>query len=116
MVGNKMYLQPRGTVIDGICDLIEIQSGKITFSDTQNGVIHFRVIMYGSKWEMKFTVEDIGKNRSFVRLEVESDKSHEKFIHREFTLLDTFLITGAEMEIENMQQYPNGGEPRPRNK
>ena len=42
---------------------------------------------------------DIGKNRSFVRLEIESEKSHEKFINREFALLDTFLITGAEMEM-----------------
>jgi len=97
VVGKKVYLQPRGTVIDGICDLIEIQKGKITYSDTPNGVIHFRVIMYGSKWELKFTVADIGKNRSFVRLEIESDRSHERFINREFTLLDTFLITDAEI-------------------
>jgi len=108
VVGHKVYLQPRGTVIDGICDLIEIQSGKIIFSDTPNGVIHFRVVMYGSKWELKFTVADIGKNRSSVRLVVESEKSHEKFIQREFTLLDTFLITGAEIEIENMQRAFRG--------
>ena len=99
MVGSKVYLQPRGIVIDGICDLIEIQNGKTTLSDTPNGIIHFSVIMYGSKWELKFTVTDIGKNRSFVRLEIESEKSHEKFISREFALLDTFLVTGAEMEI-----------------
>ena len=99
MVGKKVYLQPRGTVIDGICDLIEIQNGKVTLSDTPNGIVHFRVAMYGSKLELKFTVADIGRNRSFVRLEIVSDRSHERFIQREFTLLDTFLVTGAEIEM-----------------
>jgi hypothetical protein len=99
VVGKKVYLQPRGTVINGICDLIEIQNGKITLSDTPNGIVHFQVIMYGSKWELKFIVADIGQNRSFVRLEIESERSHEKFMHREFTLLDTFFFSFAEIEM-----------------
>ena len=99
MVGKKVYLQPMGTVIDGICDLIEIQKGKVTLSDTIHGIVHFLVRMYGNKWELKFKVTDIGKNRSCVQLEVESERSHKGFINREFTLLDTFLITGAEIEI-----------------
>jgi len=107
VVGKKVYLQPKGMVINGICDLVEVQKGRITFSDTPGGVVHFLVKMYGAAWELKFTVTDLGQNRTCVRLEVESEKGQEKFIHREFALLDSFLITGAEIEAaEKAAQQP----------
>ena len=100
MEGKKIYLQPMGTVIDAINDLIEMQKGRITYSDTPNGVVNFAVKMYAFKWELRFTVQDIGKNRCHVLLEiVGEERGREKFVRREFALLDTFLITGAEVEL-----------------
>jgi hypothetical protein len=60
--------------------------------------------MYGNKWELKFSVTDLGQNRTLVRLEVESDRKHEHFIHRELVLLDTFLATGVEIELTEQER------------
>jgi hypothetical protein len=70
-----------------------MQKGKITFSDTPNGRVHYYVRMYGARWEMKFAVADIGKSRSSVRLEIgDETKNNAKLIQRQFALLDSILV------------------------
>ncbi|MCL2300279.1 MAG: hypothetical protein FWC27_09075 [Firmicutes bacterium] len=101
MTGRKIYLQPRGMLIQAICDLAELQRGKYTFSDSPNGIIHFLVKMYYNRWEFKFTVKDIGQNRSGVELALEGQtKSVGGIINREFALLDSMLTIGAEIDLE----------------
>ena len=100
MGGKKIYLQPVVTLISAVNDLIEIQKGRITFSDTPNGKIHFLVKMYAFKWELRFSVKDIGLNRCQVELKISGEQSgHEKLINREFALLDSMLISLAEIEL-----------------
>ena len=106
MNGKKIYLQPKGTILNAISDLAELQNGKVTFSDTPNGKVHFSVKLYHNKWEYKFLVRDIGKNRSIVELELEgNDIRTEGNINREYALLDSILIEGAKIEIA---QTPEG--------
>ncbi len=100
LLGKRIYLQPMGMVLDTINDIVELQNGKLTYSDTLHGKINFRVKMYAFKWEFSFTVTDIGKNRSQVQIEIDGDtQSKEKQILREFALLDSMLIIGAQIEI-----------------
>ena len=109
MTGRKIYLQPRGTLLQAICDLVELQRGKYTFSDSPNGIIHFLVRMYHNKWEFKFIVKDIGQNRSGVELAVDGRaKDTEGVISREFALLDSMLAIGAEIELEDAEEGGNG--------
>ena len=109
MTGRKIYLQPKGTLLQAICDLAELQRGKYTFSDSPNGVIHFLVRMYHSKWEFKFTVKDIGQNRSGVELALDGrTKDIEGVINREFALLDSMLAIGAEIELGEREGCGNG--------
>ena len=108
MEGKRTYLQPAGTVINAICDLIEIQKGKVTHSDTPHGEITFFVRMYAFKWELRFSVTDIGNNRCQARLEISGEGlGQEAFIQREFALLDTFLTTAAEIEITEKGEVNN---------
>ena len=101
MDGSKTYLQSVGTVLNAIIDLVEFQKGRITHSDTPGGKVSFLVRMYAFKWELQFTVTDIGENRCRVRLEISGEnRGREKFIRREFTLLDTFLATAPEIKIK----------------
>jgi len=104
MTGKKIYLQPRGTLLQAICDMAELQNGKYTFSDSPNGIIHFLVRMYNSRWEFKFAVEDAGKNRSGVELELAGrTKSTKSIINREFALLDSMLTIDAEIELDGKE-------------
>jgi hypothetical protein len=100
MEGKKIYLQSAGTLIDVINDIAELQRAKFTFSDTPNGVIHFRVAMYGFKYELCFEVTDIGENRCQVLIETDANEvNREKWIRREFALLDAMLIMRAQIEF-----------------
>jgi len=91
--GTKNYLQPADMVISAILDIVEMQNGKTTYSDTPHGIIHYYVRMYGAKWEMKFAVTDIGENRSSVRLEIGDEvKNKENIIKRQFAFLDSILV------------------------
>ena len=98
VIGKKIYLQPRGTILHAISDLAELQKGKFTFSDTPNGNIHFSVNLYQEKWEFKFLVVDIGKNRSIIELELEGSEKTESIINHEYALLDSILTEGARIE------------------
>ena len=92
MEGDKVYPQPRSLVLNTIHDIIELQNAKITFSDTPNGKIHFVTKMYANKWEHRFTVTGIGKDRCSVKLEMkQGTNGGDSQIKREFALLDSML-------------------------
>ena len=98
--GKRVYLQPIGTIISAIHDLIEIQKGKVTYADTVKGEVHFTVRMYAFKWDLRFTINDIGQNRCQVQLVIGGEQySHEKVILQEFALLDSILIGLAQIEL-----------------
>lgn len=110
MKGEKIYLQPKGTVLDAINDIVELQNGRLTFSDTPRGKIYFAVRMYVSEWELRFTVTDIGGNRSQVQIEIEGGaRGGESLIHREFALLDSMLVTRAKIELAERGGNGEGG-------
>jgi hypothetical protein len=98
MEGKKIYWQPEVRLLQAVNDIIELQNGKLTFSDTPHGKIHFLVRMYGFKWELRFAVEDIGNIRSRVTIEIDGERrGREDLLRREFALLDSML--GGEVEI-----------------
>jgi len=100
MEGAKIYLQPKATVLNAVSDLAELQKGTLTFSDNERGIIHFAIEMYAFRWELGFTVTDIGKNRSRVAIGAYGEKrARENLIRREFALLDSILLIGAEIEF-----------------
>lgn len=105
MKGEKIYLQPTGTVLDAVNDIVELQNGRLTFSDTPHGKIYFVVSMYVFEWELRFTVTDIGGNRSQVQIEIEGEaRDGESLIHREFALLDSMLVTRAKIELTKQER------------
>ena len=100
MVGTKIYLQPKVTLLNAISDLIELQKGKVAHSDTPNGQITFSIRLYHQKRELQFTVEDIANSRCRVRLEIKGETQNaESFIQREFALLDSMMVTLAQIEL-----------------
>ncbi len=102
MEGDKIYLQPIGTVINTINDIVELQKGKLTRSDSAKGIIDFLVEMYDFTWELCFTVTDIGKNRCNVQIAIEGNtRSRDRLILREFALLDSMLVAGAQIELKD---------------
>jgi len=112
LAGKKVYLQPMGMVLNTVNDIVELQKGKLTSSDTPNGKICFTVRMYGFMWEYRFSVTDIGQNRCCVQIEVEGDtRAREKKIRREFALLDSMLLTAAQLEITEDDEQKTCAEP-----
>jgi hypothetical protein len=106
MKGRKIYLQPAESLIDAILDIAELQNAKFTYSDTQRGVVHFRVSLYGARHELRFNVTDIGKNRCRVQLGTDAGEVYrERWIRREFALLDSMLITGAQVELSESEVW-----------
>ena len=73
MEGKKNYLQPRGAVLDAIHDIVELLRGRQTICDTPNGKISTHLTMYGYRWDVKYFVKDIGKNRCSVTIEINGD-------------------------------------------
>ena len=105
MIANKIYLQPAGMVVNTVLDIVELQKGKTTFTDTQNGRVHFSVRMYAFRWEFRFTVTDIGKNRCRVQIEINGNTLwNKRLILQEFALLDSMLIAGAQIEITQEEE------------
>ena len=100
MTGSRIYLQPKTSVVNTILDIAELQKGRTTFTDTPNGKVCFAVSMYGYSFEYSFTVTDIGGNRSHVHIEAGGDtKNKRRHITREFALLDSMLVSEAEIEF-----------------
>jgi len=98
--GQKIYLQPRSMLLAAINDIVELQNGKLTHSDTPHGKIYFTVRMYAARWEFRFSVTDIGDNRCVVEIALDDDtyKREGKLI-REFALLDSMLVANAQVEL-----------------
>jgi len=89
---EKDYAQPFNVVFATILDMIELQNGKETFSDSPHGRVHFRISMYGFKWEMKFSVTNTGSG-SHVHLEIDGEQSdRDRILEQEFALLDSMLL------------------------
>ena len=110
MQGKKAYLQPKGTVLNTIHDIVELLRGKPTVTDTPNGKVNTRLTMYGYKWDILFTVTDIGKNRCNVTIEIEGERKDKKReIRSVFSLLDSMLLVGAEIEYEEKLGVSSGG-------
>ena len=100
MVESKVYFQPRDYVLGAINDIKELQNGRGTPSDIDNGKINFMVRLYRAKWEFRFTVTDIGKNRCNVEIEINGDvQNMEEKILREYALLDSMLAEIANVEF-----------------
>ena len=101
--GRKIYLHSFATVINAVNDLIEMQKGIITLSDTQNGRIHYAIQANERQCELRFAVVDIGYNRSSVNIETDGgDADSDKLIRHEFSLLGAMLDTETDIEIENL--------------
>jgi uncharacterized cupredoxin-like copper-binding protein len=99
--GQKIYLQPKGTVLGTVHDVVELMKGKPTVGDTANGKVSTFLSMYGQKWEVRFTVEDMQRNRSRVTIEMDDDRLDKKKEMRSvFALLDSMLLVEAEIEFE----------------
>ena len=109
MEGKKYYLQPSGTVLGTIHDIVDFLRGKPYNSDTANGVTNAHMTMYGFKWDVHFLVEDIGMNRSRVTIGLEGERlDKRKEIRSMFALLDSMLLVGAELEFEASDIEFNG--------
>ena len=105
MEGRKYYLQPSGTVLNTIHDIVEFLKGRPFNSDTVHGIINAHLTMYGFKWDIHFLVEDIGRNRSRVTIGIEGERTDKKReIRSMFALLDSMLLIGAEIEYADEQQ------------
>jgi len=106
LVGKKVYLQPKGTVLETVHDIVELLKGKQTVGDTDNGKLTTHLSMYGYKWEVRFTVEDIGRNRSSITVEIVGERSDKKKeVRSVFALLDSMLLVGEEIVfVETAQQ------------
>ena len=92
MENGKIYAQPFNVVFGTILDMIELQNGKETLSDSPHGRVNFSISMYGFTWEMKFAVTSIGYG-SRVHLEIGGEPDdREKILGKEFALLDSMLL------------------------
>lgn len=90
MENVRSYPHPPGVVFCVILDMIELQNGKLTFSDSPHGLVHFMISMYGIRWKMKFAVEGIAENRCRVTLELGGEPAgRDQMMAREFALLDS---------------------------
>ena len=98
----KNYPHDRGKMIHAICDIVELQKGKFTFSDTKNGMIHFMVSMYGFKWEYRFSVTNLGDRQSQVCLEMAGEElGRDDMLRKELNLLDSMLDYEKQFYAEN---------------
>ena len=108
--GKKAYLQPRETVLNTIHDIVELLRGNPTVSDTPNGKVNTRLTMYGYRWDVLFMVTDLGKNRCNVAIEIDGGRQDiKREIRSVFSLLDSMLLLGAEIEYEEKASVHSGG-------
>ena len=105
MTGKKIYLQPMDMILNAIHDLQELQKSKPVVCDTSRGFISFRVMIYATEWEYRFTVSDIGRNRCGVTIEIaENAPGLDRLIEHEFALLDYVLIDRAKIELTELEE------------
>ena len=99
----KIYPHSRGSILNTISDIVELQNAKFSYSDSPNGKIHFFVKMYGYKWEFRFHITALGEEQSQVTLEVAGDETGKNnMLRRELYLLDTMLASEEQLdEVES---------------
>ena len=68
---KKVYPRSMGAALQVINDLVKLQNGKLTYSDSPDGKIFFCVEMYDSKLELQFIVEKIEENHCSVNIVIE---------------------------------------------
>ena len=100
MEGRKVFLHSLLTVKGAVNDLIEMQKGVVLLSDTKNGRVHFTVPSGASRHELRFTIVDIGHNRSCVTISTSNETGGgDALIDRTFILLDALLRAENEIEV-----------------
>jgi len=60
MKGNKQYSNSKGEIFSTVYDIIELQSGDMILSDTAQGLLYYKLSMYGYVWELMYTITEIG--------------------------------------------------------
>ncbi|MCL1806012.1 MAG: hypothetical protein FWG28_08475 [Clostridiales bacterium] len=90
-MGSRLYPYPLKYVLNTINDVREIQDGRGTGPPgARLGINNFEVNLYRQKWEYRFTVTEVEKNRCRVDIEVGGDVEHkEEKILREFAMLES---------------------------
>ena len=105
MIGSKKYLQPKDMLLNAVHELAELQKGETVLCDTLRGQINLNVTVYGVKWEYRFSVMDIGENRSEVSIALDSGHHDGKrLIDHEFALLDYVLIDRAKADFGEIEE------------
>ena len=105
MMGNRIYFQPKDYVLAAIHDMKELQNGKGTSSDIENGKINFLVRLYNTKYELMFSVIDIGNNRCIVEIGITGNvRGKEEKVLREYMLLDSMLTANTQIELMKLKK------------
>jgi len=106
MTGAKRYLQPKDMLLNAIHDLAELQKAKTLMCDSPHGIIHLLITMYAIEREYRFTVADIGGNRSEVSIELVGDESDkQRFIDHEFALIDYTLVDRTKIDLAEIKEW-----------
>jgi len=106
MTGTKRYLQPKDMLFNAVHDLAELQKAKTLMCDSPNGIVRLLVTMYAAEREYRFTVTDIGGNRSEVAIElIGGEINKQRLIDHEFALLDYVLIDRTKIELEEIKEW-----------
>ena len=101
MADKMIYLQPEGMVFDALLDLMEMQKGIEVMNEPLNGKLHFVTSLYGTAWDIHFSVMGLDRNRCAVTAEVtsrENEEFSEIMSQREYALLDSMLLIGTVQE------------------
>jgi hypothetical protein len=85
----KIYPVGRGTILNAICDMAEMQKGRHAFCDPSNGHAGFIFNMDSHEHAYRFTVEEVNGG-SKVILEM-AETAEEKMVERTFFLLESIL-------------------------
>jgi len=106
MESTTTYPRSKEYIINTIYDIIELQKGKLLLSDAVRGIVHYRISMYGYKWELMYTVTDTqgntrrgasgrsgsreGKSSVTIRI-IGERRENEKEMRRALALLESML-------------------------
>lgn len=98
MSDERVYPVSREYLLNIISDIIELQNGKETGSDTRKGRVCFSASMYGFRYEYIFTVLANGSGCS-VKLQTngEMEKDKER-VSKMFALMESFMPTKSAVE------------------
>ena len=96
MENERIYLWPSPWILNVIHDIAELQKSEAVLEQSMADEVRLRyaVELYGKQREYCYTVIDIPRNRSRVRIEVSGvAKCQEALsINRQFALLESMMI------------------------